>query len=411
MTQSLCRRTAFHGFFALLLLAALVRADAPATGAEKLLPVTRIPWPEETYCLEMFSAMTQGPDGVVYSGTCNAKEKERLGAMLISLDPDSGKQEVLVDVHQVTGEQNAATFPQSKIHSQICFGADGVAWFGTHSYQWNTFDQFRENPGAYSGGYLISYDPKARKATSHGILVPHESIMSLALAESVGKVYCVLHPTGRFVVYDIATKKTADKGAILDYPSRTTVALKDGRGYTFTKDGHVVRYSPKADKLEKLSVAVPLFEGETDRAHNNPFALAVSADEKSIYGVGWTSGLLFEYRPDDGPEGSIRSLGPAFGDAKVPGKRKDLCIAMATGTDGRIYYAGYAENPGRVACYDPKTGERIDLGRMAPDGKPLPPGAGCAGGMCALRDGRIVVADFDQKQTYYNIFTPPKLDQ
>jgi hypothetical protein len=26
--------------------------------------------------------------------------------------------------------------------------------------------------------------------------------------------------------------------------------------------------------------------------------------------------------------------------------------------------------------------------------------------MCALRDGRLVVCDFDQKQTYYNIFEP-----
>src|SRR5687767_2564123 len=160
MRHYLSPRSAFYGFVTLLLISALARADAPATGKEKLLPVTRIPWPQETHCLEMFSAMTQGPDGLVYSGTCNAKEKERLGAMLISLDPDSGKQEVLVDVHQVTGEQNAATFPQSKFHSQICFGSDGVAWFGTHSYQWNMFDQYKENPEAYSGGYLISYDPK-----------------------------------------------------------------------------------------------------------------------------------------------------------------------------------------------------------------------------------------------------------
>ncbi len=405
-TGEFVQRRAFLAILILLVVSRFTRAEPPKS-ADKLLTCQRIGWPQETHCLEMFSAMTQGPDGLVYAGTCNSLEKQRLGAMLIRLDPTTAKQEVLADMHQVTGEQTADTFPQSKIHSQICFDNKGLGWFGTHSYQWDTLEKYQATPNAYTGGHLVTYDPKTAKASDLGILAPHESIMSLALAEGVAKIYCVMHPTGRFVVYDIATRKITDKGAILDYPSRTTVALKDGRGFTFTKDGHVVRYTPKEDKLEKLSVAVPLFSGQTDRTHNNPFALAVSADEKSIYGTGWTSGLLFEYKPDDGPEGSIRSLGPAFGDDVVPGKRVDLCIAMAAGADGRVYYAGYAENPGKVACFDPRTGKRIYLGHLAPNGVPLPPGDGTAGALCALRDGRLIVADFDQKQTYYNLFTPP----
>src|SRR5262249_2945138 len=154
----------------------------------------------------------------------------KIGACLIAFDPKTGKQEKLADMQEVCGEVGAKTFPQSKIHSQICFDSHGVAWFGTHSYEWVTLDQYRKSPTDYTGGHLVNYDTKTKKATDLGILMPHESIMSLALAESVGKVYGVLHPTGRFVVYDIATKKVSDKGAILDYPSRTVVALKDGRG-------------------------------------------------------------------------------------------------------------------------------------------------------------------------------------
>jgi hypothetical protein len=33
--------------------------------------------------------------------------------------------------------------------------------------------------------------------------------------------------------------------------------------------------------------------------------------------------------------------------------------------------------------------------------------SGTAGSMCALSDGRLVVCDFNQQQTYYNLFTPP----
>jgi len=379
--------------------------QAAAQAEDKLLPVQRTAWPEEAHCLEMFSAMSAGPDGRVYAGTCNAV---KIGAKLLALDPKTKKQEVLADMQEVCGEVGSTTFPQSKIHSQICFDRNGIAWFGTHCYDWNTLDQFQKSPEDYTGGHLVTYDTRSHKATDLGILVPHESIMSLALAERVGKVYCILHPTGRFVVYDIKTKKISDKGAILGYPSRTIATLNDGRGITFTVNGDVVRYSPQTDKLEKLNIAVPLFSGETDRTHNNPFALALSSDEKRLYGIGWTSGLLFEYVPDEGPEGSIRSLGVAFGDDTVPGVRKDLCIAMASGNDGRIYYAGYGENRGRIACYDPKSGRRTYLGRMA-DGDSaigLADGRGTAGAMCALKDGTLVVADFDQKQTWFNCVNP-----
>src|SRR5205807_6480853 len=120
----------------------------------------------------------------------------------------------------------------------------------------------------------------------------------------------------------------------------------------------VVRYDPRTDQLEQLPVSVPLYPGETDATHNNPFDLAVSSDQKRIYGVGWTSGQLFEYRPDDGPNGSIRALGVAFGDDVVPGVRNSLCIAIKMGREGKVYYAGYYENRGKLASYDPRTGKR-----------------------------------------------------
>jgi sugar lactone lactonase YvrE len=379
-----------------------------AAQPEKLLPVECIPWPEETRCVEMFSAMAAGPDGRVYAGTCNAA---KIGARLIAFDPGTRKQEILADMQAVCGEEGSRTLPQSKIHSQICFDSRGVAWFGTHSYDWIRLEQLRKSPDDYTGGHLVSYDTRTKQAADHGILVPHESIMSLALAEGVGKIYCILHPTARFVVYDLRTKKVTDKGDLLGYPSRAIVALKDGRGFTFTSKGEVVRYSPDTDRYEKLGVSIPL-EGSNPKSSdgNNPFALAVSEDEKRIYGTGWSSGLLFEYRPDDGPEGRLRTLGPAFGDEVVPGGRRDLCIAMAAGRDGRIYYAGYNASRGRVACYDPAADRRVYLGRIAEGEKPIGLAGdhrGSFGAMCALPDGRLVAADFDQKQTWYNLFTPP----
>jgi sugar lactone lactonase YvrE len=382
------------------LAASSLTAPAQSPGQEKRLAVERIGWPEETHCLEMFSALAEGPDGRVYAGTCNAV---KIGARLIAFDPRTRKQEILADMQDVCGETGSRTFPQSKIHSQICFDSRGVAWFGTHSYDWIHVEQFTKSPEDYTGGHLVTYDTRSRKSTDLGILVAHESIMSLALAEGAGKVYCILQPTGRFVVYDIATRQVSDKGRILGYPTRTIVALRDGRAFTFTVTGDVVRYSPGTDQLERLGVHVPLFGAETDRKDNLPFSLAVSADEKCIYGTGWTSGLLFEYRPDDGPQGRIRALGVAFGDETVPGHRRELCIAVTRGQDGRIYYAGYGASGGRVGSYDPTSDQRAYLGRMAEGDATF---TLAAGALCALRDGTLVAATFDQKQTWFNVFRP-----
>ena len=388
---------------AVIFTAAVLFTQTSAAPPEKLLPVERVGWMEETHCLEMFSAIAEGPDGRIYAGTCNDR---KVGACLIAFDPKTRQQEKLADMQEVCGETGARTLPQSKIHSQIRFDSKGVAWFGTHCYDWNTLEQYEKSPADYSGGHLVTYDTKARHATDLGILVPHESIMSLALAEKVGKVYCVMHPTGRFVVYDIHTKKVSDKGRILGYPCRVAIALKDGRGYTFTVNGDVVRYDPKTDRAEILPVHTPLFPGETDTRDNTPFDLAISADQTRIYGVGWSSGLLFEYRPDDGLDGSIRPMGVAFGDSVVPGIRKSLSIAIKMGRTGRVYYAGY-DNRGMIASLDPRTGKREYLGRMTSNGEIIGgPGNrdGTAGGMCVARDGTVYVCDFDQRQTWFNWF-------
>lgn len=399
--------------------ASSVSSQADSTGApvkpvEKLLPVRQIPWPDAAHSCEMFSALAAGPDGLVYAGTCTSLEKERVGAMLLTLDPKTAKQKILLDVMKVTGERGAKTFPQSKIHSQIRFDSKAVAWFGTHSYQWNTLQQYERSPAAYTGGYLLSYDTKTAKATNLGILAPHESIMSLAVADRVGKIYCVMHPTGRFVVYDVASKKARDLGAVLGFPCRAVVALSDGRGYTFTRDGRVVRYTPTTGKLEVLDVAIPDDQGESvvrgDDYYNNPFALVVSADQKHIYGTGWMSGYLFDYQPDEGAQGKLRVLGVAFGDSVVPGERRDLVTAMDKAPDGRIYYAGYCSNEGRVARFDPKTGKREYLGRMAVDGKSIAREVSDAisGALTVLQDGTVVVCTFNNHKTTYNLFHPER---
>jgi hypothetical protein len=108
-------------------------------------------------------------------------------------------------------------------------------------------------------------------------------------------------------------------------------------------------------------------------------------------------------RSPDQAQGRIRALGVAFGDETVPGHRRELCIAVTRGQDGRIYYAGYGASGGRVGSYDPTSDQRAYLGRMAEGDATF---TLAAGALCALRDGTLVAATFDQKQTWFNVFRP-----
>jgi hypothetical protein len=87
--RRICLSSFVHLFAGSALLVAAIAAIA-ATAAttpveQKRVPVRRIAWPAEAHSLEMFSAMSGGPDGRVYAGTCNAV---KIGARLIALDPD-----------------------------------------------------------------------------------------------------------------------------------------------------------------------------------------------------------------------------------------------------------------------------------------------------------------------------------
>ena len=66
----------------------LLTASQIQAAKEPVVAVERVPWLAETKCLEMFSAMTQGPDGRIYAGTCNAV---KIGACLIAFDPRTGR--------------------------------------------------------------------------------------------------------------------------------------------------------------------------------------------------------------------------------------------------------------------------------------------------------------------------------
>src|SRR5262245_43495578 len=108
------KRNGVSSFTALLNLCAGLAVSFGASAAtaqveNKLLPVQSVAWPEEARCLEMFTAMSAGPDGRVYAGTCNAV---KIGARLIALNRKTGKQEVLADMREVCGEAGARTFPQ-----------------------------------------------------------------------------------------------------------------------------------------------------------------------------------------------------------------------------------------------------------------------------------------------------------
>lgn len=328
--------------------------------AEKFVDLQYRPFPEtvspDKKFNEFFSALVVHPNGKVYFGTCNYHgypkgpfPLPRSGAHLCSYDPTTDTMEDLADMQAVTGEEQSKAYPQSKIHTQLVVDTDGKIYFGTHSAELYTGLTNNPEPEIYPGGHWIVHDPVTKKTKDLGLPLPHEAIMSVAIDRQRHVVYGITHPSPHFLAYDITTKETANYGLFSMYPTRALIALADGRAYTADDQGRFVRFDPVTRRLEKLPVQIPTHA--TTRKNNLPFRFCLGPDGRKIYGSGWSSGLLFEYDPGNGPNGSVRELGPTYG----PDGKADLLMSPALAPNGKIYYLGY-ERASEMWSYNLNTG-------------------------------------------------------
>jgi sugar lactone lactonase YvrE len=289
---------------------------------------------------EGYFSIIEGLNGRLYIGT----HANAVNSWLVEFDPATEKMKAVVDAHKAIGKDLKGFGAQAKIHTRNNVGASGRIYFGTkQGYPDVKKGEKRED---YPGGYPIVYDPKTGETKVYPIPVPHEGVNSITPDESRGVAYISTCSDGRpgpgenshFLALDLKTGKYRD---LIDTHHVYGFIVVDylGRAYHPMLGGDIVRYDPKADKVERLKQTIdgkpPTPESHLADEKGHPINWDISQDGKTLYSLPMSTNNAYVYDlTQTGDTLAGRSLGTL-----VPGAKSTDCRAMCVGPNGTMWAA------------------------------------------------------------------------
>lgn len=290
---------------------------------------------------EGYFSIVEGLNGRLYVGT----HANAVNSWLVEFDPAADRMKVVVDAHKAIGKDLRGFGSQAKIHTRNNVGASGKIYFGTkQGYPDTARGEKRED---YPGGYPMVYDPKTGETKVYPIPVPHEGINSITPDESRGVAYVSTCSDGRpgpgenshFLVLDLKTGKYRE---LIDTRHVYGFIVVDdlGRAYHPMLGGDIVRYDPKADKVERLKQTI---DGKAPTKESNlanpgsghPINWDITPDGKTLYALPMSTNNLYAY---DLTQGGDTLAGKSLG-TLVPGAKGTDCRAMCVGPKGTVWAA------------------------------------------------------------------------
>jgi hypothetical protein len=337
---------------------------------------------------EGYFSIIEGHNGRLYIGT----HANAVNSWLVEFDPAAEKTKVVVDAHQAIGKDLKGFGAQAKIHTRNNVGASGKIYFGTkQGYPDTAKGEKRED---YPGGYPMVYDPTTGETKVYPIPVPHEGINSITPDESRGVAYISTCSDGRpgpgenshFLILDL---KTGTYRNLIDTKHVYGFLVVDylGRAYHPMLGGGIVRYDPKADKVELLKQTIdskeptkesnlgnadvhvsiqkqpspggsdPLYRTQVTYPAGHPVNWDITPDGKTLYALPMSTNNAYAYDvTQTGDTLAGKSLGTL-----VPGGKTTDCRAMCVGPTGTMWAA--------ITELHPKVGNLLHLVSYRPGDK------------------------------------------
>lgn len=339
-----------------------------------------------------------GKDGKVYLGLSSEMANPGTNSRLLAYDPQADAVEEIADLADYIPEaMDPLRHPHSKLHTAICVGNDGKVYAATHMTAppatedyYHFWHAYNDPVRCFKGSHLVIHDPATKETRDFGIVSPKGGCRWMTYNPELEELYLTTFLLGHFMVIRPKTGEVKDMGRICQYDFMGPCYSACGKVFTTDCRGHLLRYDPKAETIEKLPIKIP---NEPWRASdgNGVFHFLPGPDGVKLYGVGPLGRHLFEYDPGVGRHGQMRDLGTAWGEDQMDEYTQTPMIrTMAMGRDGRAYLcARYNTNPRAIAgakpsistarnnivAIDPRTGEKQDYGLMQAEG--LPPILSC----------------------------------
>lgn len=329
-----------------------------------------------------WAALHAGRDGKVYIGL---NTEGGGSAQFYIYDPQTDEIRHRADMSEFLREKGKGIRTHAKIHTKFCEDSEGRIYFATGNMGAGPPEV---DPRSWGGGRWCRYDPATDTLEDLGLVLPSSGIYGLTIDPVRMKLYG-MSTHGHFLIFDIATRTTEDRGRVNNHPrsvARTLVIDDGGNVYGTYLPDRIFKYDFKTDRLLDLSIQIPSSPDILPRTHSiyKRYMRAGIWDKvnKKVYGIEGGTSWLFEYDPKVGKEGQVRKLAQL-----LPEDEPDLLrrahyatLSLTLGKDRTIYYLPIGslesaqDNEGvdffswagqaYMITYHLETGRKQDLGRV-----------------------------------------------
>lgn len=335
-----------------------------------------------------WSAIGAGSDGKVYVALCTEGGGH---AQFYIYDSKTGQMRHRADMAKVLGGYAEGIKTHAKVHSSIVEDLQGNIYFATGNMG---AGPDIVDPTSWEGGRWVKYDPKTDKLYNLGLVAPHRGIYGMAIDKKRSRLLALCRE-GHFLIHDISTGRTTDKGRVCIKPhtvARTVVCDDEGNAYMTFHPDRIAKYDVKSDRVLDLSARMPsdpTVYPVTGSIYNRYMRSGVwDPISRKMYGVEGATSILFEFDPEAGKDGQTRALDRLTPYLATEAEQKGhyATLSLTLGMDRKIYYMPIGSmtpadakrankgvefskwaGQGYLLTYDIETGRKECLGRVYTD--------------------------------------------
>ena len=239
---------------------------------------------------------------------------------------------------------------QCKIHYGFAPSPeDGVMYMATHLSgppidrpAYSPWYSWHDDRRCFRGAGLVAYDTGREEILWWDTLFPKEGCRCLLHDPDRRRLYAIGYPRDHLWSYDLASRTRLDLGRIGSVNAQTLFLDRQGRVWTSSDYGRLVRYDPDKDRMEMSPYILPHDERYQTGWHSVLYDAVSDPDGECVYAVTWIAQpRLIRIRPEQGEWGDMEDLGPLTQDrnAAIPMDTfTDHCGGLVFGADRMLYF-------------------------------------------------------------------------
>ncbi len=295
-------------------------------------------------------SLSTGPDGRIYASAC-AEGVPGGVVKLVRYDEGRDRLEYLFDLDEMVDDpRDSGRATQCKIHYSFAPSMhDGVLYMATHLSgppidrpAYSPWNSWHDAERCFRGSALLAFDTRKDQVLWWDTLIPKEGCRCMALDEDRGMIYAVSYPRDHFIIYDVEKRTRRDIGRIGSINSQAIFTDDKHRVWTSSDYGHLVRYDPEKDRMERSPYKLPHDPRYQTGWHSVFYDAVRQPYTDCIWAVTWiASPRLLRIWLNEGEWGRLEDLGPTTQDRDLTlpmNTFRDHCGGLTFAADGQLYY-------------------------------------------------------------------------